>query len=79
MIEKGYSADFICVDFSNEVRINQDRLHSRTSVTPFHGFGAVFPSHVIIGGNIAIDGYELIEDRFGKFVDDGDLNSKAGR
>ena len=79
LIEKGYSADFMCIDFSNEIRINQDRLHSRTPVTPFHGFGAVFPSHVVIGGNIAIDGYELIEDRFGKFVNDGDLNSKAGR
>lgn len=69
-LEVGYFADFISVDFSSEKRIDQDRLHSKVTETPFHGFSAIFPSDVIIRGESALEGYELIEDHFGRFISD---------
>ncbi len=72
-IETGYLADFIGVKFSDVRRINQDRLHSKVPISPFHGFNAVFPATVIMRGETVIDRYELIEDRRGKFT--GDLEA----
>ncbi len=76
-IEIGYSADFMCVDFSNVSRLNQEKLHSKVTISPFNGFDVIFPSHVVISGNVAIDQYELVEERFGKFVQAGDQGKKT--
>lgn len=72
-IEPGYFADFITVKFSDVRRINQDRLHSKAPISPFHGFNAIFPSTVIMRGETVIEEYELLEDRLGKFT--GDLET----
>ncbi|MGP6239566.1 dihydroorotase [Cuniculiplasma sp. SKW4] len=68
-IEKGYDADFVCVDFSNVSRINEDRLHSKNPRTPFNGFDAVFPRKVILRGEELINGKDIIEDRRGVFIE----------
>ncbi len=68
LIERGYTADFITVDFSSTERISEGRLHSKNPATPFHGFEAIFPNDVILGGEIALQGKELIEDHFGKYM-----------
>lgn len=72
-IEPGFFADFIAVKFSDIRRINQDRLHSKSPISPFHGFNAVFPITVIMRGETVIDKYELVEDRRGIFT--GDLET----
>lgn len=68
LIEKGYQADFFTVDFSSIQRISEEKLHSKNPFTPFHGFEAIFPKDVILGGEIALQGRELIEDHFGKYI-----------
>lgn len=68
LIEPGYMADFMVVKFSDVRKINQDRLHSKTPITPFHGFNAIFPHTVIMRGEAVIEGGELVEDRRGRFV-----------
>ena len=68
LVEKGYQADFFTVDFSSTQRISEERLHSKNPATPFHGFEAIFPNDVILGGEIALQGRELIEDHFGKYM-----------
>lgn len=68
LVEKGYQADFFTVDFSSTQRIREERLHSKNPATPFHGFEAIFPNDVILGGEIALQGRELIEDHFGKYM-----------
>lgn len=67
-IEIGRDADFISIDFNDPKRINENRLHSKRTVSPFNGFEAVFPSHVILRGRMVIDNFELIEDRSGQYI-----------
>jgi dihydroorotase len=67
VIEKGYGADFFTVNFSSARKINEGRLHSKNPFTPFHGFEAIFPDNVVLGGEIAIENNELIDDHFGKY------------
>ena len=67
-IEMDYFADFIALRFSAVRRINQERLHSKTPISPFHGFPAVFPEPVVMRGEIVIDGEEVIEDNRGLHV-----------
>ena len=69
IIEKGYDADFVCVNFSNVSRINDERLHSKNPRTPFNGFDAIFPHRVIMRGEDVIDGKDIIEDRRGIFLE----------
>lgn len=68
MLQVGYSADFMCVDFSSEKPIDQDRLHSKVTVTPFNGYSAIFPSDVVMRGETVLEKYELIEDHLGRFI-----------
>lgn len=74
-IDVGMRADFISVDFSNEKRIDQSKLHSKNPITPFDGFYAIFPSTVVIGGEIAIENYEFIDERMGKYLNFREVNS----
>jgi dihydroorotase len=67
-IEIGYDADFIAIDFSNLKRLNDNRLHSKRTVSPFNGFDVVFPSDVYIRGRKVIENYELIDDPNGKYM-----------
>ncbi|MFG1519885.1 MAG: dihydroorotase [Thermoplasmataceae archaeon] len=67
-IDLGYSADFIAIDFAAESRINQERLHSKVPITPFHGRYAVFPSDVVLSGEVAVEKHEIIMDKLGKYI-----------
>ena len=68
MIQLGYFADFMAVRFSESTRVNQDRLHSKTPISPFNGFKAVFPHSVVMRGEIILERNEFVGDRNGKFV-----------
>ncbi|MGP6219791.1 dihydroorotase [Caldiplasma sukawensis] len=74
-IDVGMRADFISVDFSNEKKIDQNRLHSKNPITPFDGFYAIFPSTVVMGGEIAIENYEFIDEPMGKYLNFKEVNS----
>ena len=67
-IEIGYDADFVAIDFSNMKRLNEKRLHSKRTVSPFNGFDVVFPGDVYIRGRKVIENYELIDDPSGKYM-----------
>jgi dihydroorotase len=67
-IEPGYAADFISVDFASEGRINQEKLHSKVPVSPFNGRYAVFPSSVVLSGEVVVENRELIMDRLGRYI-----------
>ena len=69
MIQLGYFADFMAVKFSETRRINQDRLHSKTPISPFNGFQAVFPHSVVMRGEVILEGNEFVGERNGKFVE----------
>ncbi|BAB59412.1 dihydroorotase [Thermoplasma volcanium GSS1] len=75
-IEVGYDADFMCVDFTNEKKVNEDRLHSKLPRSPFNGMDAIFPSHVVMRGEVVIDNYEEISDPLGRFVPKGYYDQK---
>jgi dihydroorotase len=68
MIQLGYFADFMAVRFSDTTRVNQDRLHSKTPISPFNGFQAVFPHTVVMRGDIILENKEPAGDRNGLFV-----------
>jgi dihydroorotase len=67
-IEIGYDADFVAIDFSSKKRLNENRLHSKRTVSPFNGFDVVFPSDVFIRGRKVIEDYELIDDPSGRYM-----------
>lgn len=69
-IEVGQWADFFSFKFTSVRRINQERLHSKTPVTPFHEFPAIFPEYVTLRGEIIIDDGEMVEDRTGLHLKD---------
>lgn len=68
MIQLGYFADFMAVRFSETTRVNQDRLHSKTPISPFNGFQAVFPHSVVMRGDLVLENNEFVGERNGKFV-----------
>ena len=72
-IQIGYYADFFSVRFSSIKRLNQEKLHSKVPISPFHGFPVIFPENVTMHGECVIEDSELIEDRFGSHV--GDLKA----
>lgn len=69
-IEVGYFADFFSFRPSSISRLNQERLHSKTPVSPFNESYAVFPDYVTMRGELLIDGGELVEGRSGKYLRD---------
>ncbi|MEM0140030.1 MAG: dihydroorotase [Ferroplasma sp.] len=66
----GYYADFMSVDFSEMKRLNDYNLHSKNPVSPFNGFETIFPGDVILRGEMAIEGHELVNDRRGKYTNE---------
>lgn len=69
-IEVGSWADFFSFKFNSVKRINQERLHSKTPISPFHEFPAIFPEFVTLRGEILIDRGEMVEDRSGQHMKD---------
>ncbi|MCL5954669.1 MAG: dihydroorotase [Candidatus Thermoplasmatota archaeon] len=69
-LEVGYFADFFSFKPSNIKKLNQERLHSKTPVSPFNEFPVVFPDDVTLRGEFLIESGELVEDRIGRHVDD---------
>lgn len=69
-IEVGAWADFFSFRFSSMGRINQERLHSKTPITPFNEAYAVFPDNVALHGEFIVESGELVEDRAGQHVRD---------
>lgn len=69
-IDVGYWADFMSVRFSDMKRINQERLHSKTPVSPFDGHYAVFPENVTLRGEFIIEEGEQVEGLAGKHLGD---------
>ncbi len=69
-LELGYHADFFSFRFSDIKRLNQERLHSKTPVSPFNEFPVVFPDNVTLRGEFIIEDGEFIEDRIGKHTVD---------
>ncbi len=67
-LELGYYADFFSFRFSDIKRLNQERLHSKTPVSPFHELPVVFPDNVALRGELIIEDGEFIEDRIGKHL-----------
>ena len=67
-IEKGYSADFVSVNFSDMEKLNENRLHSKLTISPFDGFDVVFPRNVFVRGEKVISNREIIEDCLGNMI-----------
>lgn len=67
-IEPGYYADFFTFKPSSMSRLNQERLHSKTPISPFNESYAVFPDNVTIRGELLIDNGELVEGGLGNHL-----------
>lgn len=67
-LEIGYYADFFSVNFSDMERLNEERLHSKNSRSPFHDKAVIFPKDVILRGEFALQGREIISDRMGQHL-----------
>jgi len=53
---RGADADVTIVDMQKEATINQDALHSKSKVTPFHGFRVKgVPVYTIVRGHVVMD------------------------
>ncbi len=70
LVEVGYYADFFNFRFSDIKKLNQERLHSKTPVSPFNELPVIFPENVTLRGEFLIEGMELVEDRMGKHLID---------
>lgn len=68
-IKLGYHADFVAVHFSNMEKLNEDRLHSKTPITPFNGFQVVFPDSVYIRGQVVISEGEIVDEPQGEIIE----------
>ena len=53
-IAQGYDADFMVIDFRESENISVSRLHSKAGWSPFEGFRAIFPRHVISRGEFVV-------------------------
>lgn len=69
-IEKGYYADFFTFRLSDVSKLNENKLHSKLTISPFNGFPAIFPDNVIMRGIFALEKGEIIMDKTGRFVGD---------
>ena len=69
-IALGYYADFLNFDKGEIKRIDDSRLHSKTKISPFNGFEAIFPKNVIMRGQFLVEDHELIEDHLGLHTKD---------
>jgi len=68
-IEEDYDADLMMVDFRKIESIDRENLHSKAGWSPFEGFNAVFPVHVMSRGEFLIKDNEFIGAKGrGKFI-----------
>ena len=68
-IEVGNFANLAVFDFSDVRTIRANKLHSLCQWTPFEGFDAIFPHTVILRGELALEGGEvLVEPGYGRVV-----------
>lgn len=68
-IQEGYDADFVMVDFRRLDSVKRENLHSKAGWSPFEGFNAVFPVHVISRGEYLIKDNEFVAEKGkGKFI-----------
>jgi len=59
----GYGADgdITIVDMRKEGTIDQDKLHSKSKVTPFHGFRVKgMPVYTIVRGRVVMENGEVV-------------------
>jgi len=68
-LEVGTDADIVIVDLDKEYVLDQEKLHSRTKLTPFHGrkLKGLPVETIVRGKTVAKDG-EVVSDPIGKFV-----------
>ncbi len=68
-IKEGYDADLVMVDFRRIESIKRENLHSKAGWSPFEGFNAVFPIHVMSRGEYLIKDNEFIGEKGrGEFI-----------
>ncbi|HKX19775.1 MAG TPA: dihydroorotase [bacterium] len=58
---RGADADLTIVDMRKEGTIDQERLHSKNRLTPFHGFRVKgLPVYTIVRGQVVMEGGEIV-------------------
>ncbi len=62
-IAEGYDADLIVADFRESENISVSRLHSKAGWSPFEGFRAIFPRHVISHGEFVVKDREFVGEK----------------
>ncbi len=67
-IAVGNFADFFTVDLSEMETLKESMLHSKVPITPFDGFQAIFPTTVVMRGEMIIERREIISDPSGEHV-----------
>ncbi|MCK5397906.1 MAG: amidohydrolase family protein [Thermoplasmata archaeon] len=67
-IEVGYDADLAFYDLDNMIKIEANALHSKCGWTPFEDHHAIFPSGVMLRGQMIIRGGELVIEKSGQFL-----------
>ena len=64
---RGADADITIVDMNRESIIDKQKLHSKSKVTPFHGFRVKgLPVYTIVRGNIVMKNGELFGNPIGQ-------------
>jgi dihydroorotase-like cyclic amidohydrolase len=68
-LARGADADLTIVDMQKEGTIDKDRLHSKSKVTPFHGFRVKgMPVYTIVRGTVVMKAGELCGTPAGQFL-----------
>jgi dihydroorotase len=67
-IVEGNDADLMVVDIKSKRIITAQKLHSKAGWTPFEGMEGVFPSLIVIRGNVVFDGDIVAEKGSGRQV-----------
>ncbi len=75
-IAPGFDADFMTVRFSDMHRLTSRELHSKNTETPFENYDVIFPSTVIIHGEIALSEREAIDDRMGLYLEGNGIKNE---
>jgi len=58
---RGADGDVTIVDMTKDGTIDQDRLHSKNKLTPFHGFKVKgLPVYTIVRGQVVMEGGEIV-------------------
>lgn len=68
-IKEGYDADLIITSFQAVEKIERKNLHHKVGWSPFEGFNAIFPRHVISRGEFVVKDREFVGDKGrGKYI-----------